>query len=294
MKIKPLISVILPVYNGGVCLEASIQSILKQDFQEFEFIVVNDGSSDNTKEIINSFDNSKIRYFENKVNQGIVRSLNWGLHLSNGKFIARMDSGDIAYTSRFSKQIEYLIKNPKIDIVSSCMSIKNLGIIQQYELSDEHISVLLLFGNPLFHPTVMMNRESLRKHNLFYDKNARFCEDYKLWIDSKLSGLQIRRSADVLLEYNFGNDSISYINNYEQKLNALALAYTYSCVYFPNFLMGKRQLFSKLAMKQRLVDQDRVLVNEFAEAFIFENKKLKIFDHNLFSGCIQSCLNFQL
>lgn len=136
MEIKPLISVILPVYNGGVCLKASIQSILKQDFQEFEFIVVNDGSSDNTKEIINSFDNSKIRYFENKVNQVIVRSLNWGLHLSSGKFIARMDIG--------------------------------------------------------------------------------------------------RKSADVLLEYNFGNDSISYINNYEQKLNALA----YTCVYFPGFFNG--------------------------------------------------------
>lgn len=287
---NPLISVVLPVYNGECHLERSINSILKQDFQDFEFIIINDGSVDKTREIINSYSDSRIKYIENSSNQGIVRSLNRGLHLSKGKFIARMDSDDLSYPNRFSMQIKHMENYPEIDILSSCIYIKGLGALGKM-LTDIDISILLLFCNPIFHPTVMMSLESLRKYKLYYDVNARYCEDYKLWIDSKMSGLNIHRCSDVLLDYSIGTERISHIKSSAQKYNSTILAYRYSCYHFPDFLKTKKQLFHKLLTGQRENDQDDYEINAFAKAFILENNRLKRFDELLFSMCVYSCLN---
>jgi len=291
MTDKPNISVILPVYNGEDYLERSIRSILEQDFQDFEFLIINDGSLDKTKEIIKSFDNYRIMYIENSKNQGIVRSLNRGLYLSKGKYIARMDSDDYSYSNRLSTQFALFEDQPEIDILSSCIFIKELGEMGN-SLTDAQISALLMFCNPLFHPTVMMKAESLKKCKLYYDEKAKHCEDYKLWIDAKISGLKISRCSNVLLEYNFGPGRISHTKSSQQRNNTLIIAYKYACLHFPEFLRNKKHLFYKLLTGHRETDMDVGDLEAFGMQWILENQVLNIFDPLLLSGCINSFLNF--
>jgi len=114
-----MISVILPTYNNERTIFNSIKSILNQSHQDFELIVINDCSTDKTKQIINSFDDNRIIYLENDKNIGRSKSRNIAIKIAKGDFIAVMDGDDISVPNRLSKQLKYLIENPKIDLVAS-------------------------------------------------------------------------------------------------------------------------------------------------------------------------------
>lgn len=115
---KPCISVIMAVFNSEHHLNWAIESILNQTYHNFEFIIINDGSTDNCKNIILSYSDSRIKLVNNPKNLGLIHSLNTGVALSNGKYIARMDADDISYPERFQHQIDYLESNPNVDLVS--------------------------------------------------------------------------------------------------------------------------------------------------------------------------------
>ncbi|MGB1216791.1 MAG: glycosyltransferase family 2 protein, partial [Saprospiraceae bacterium] len=115
----PIVSVIMPVYNGGTYLHTAIQSILHQKFSDFEFIIINDGSSDNSLEIIESFEDKRIKCISFEQNQGIVAALNKGVESSKGKYIARMDADDISHPERLGKQVDFLEKRTEIGIVGT-------------------------------------------------------------------------------------------------------------------------------------------------------------------------------
>ena len=102
------ISVILPVYNSETTIEAAVKSILSQSFKDFELIIINDGSSDDTEQIINSFKDKRIKYIKNVKNIGLIASLNIGIKFSSSEYVARMDSDDISHPSRLKKQILFL------------------------------------------------------------------------------------------------------------------------------------------------------------------------------------------
>ena len=95
----------MPVYNAGRYLSQAVQSILEQTYKDFELIIINDGSTDNSKTVIESFNDNRIRYFENEKNSGIVYSRNKGLKLAKGEYIGMFDADDIAYPEKFEKQI---------------------------------------------------------------------------------------------------------------------------------------------------------------------------------------------
>lgn len=104
----PIISVILPAYNASKTISEAIDSILSQSFKDWEMLVINDGSIDNTKDIIQSYTDSRIKYIENEGNKGLVYSLNRGISLSQGVYIARMDADDISLPTRLEEQLKYL------------------------------------------------------------------------------------------------------------------------------------------------------------------------------------------
>lgn len=106
----PKISVVMPAYNAEKYIGKSIDSILNQTYGDFEFIIINDGSKDSTKEIILSYSDNRIVYLENEINSGIVVTLNKGLEYATGEYIARMDADDIAVAERLEKQIEFMEK----------------------------------------------------------------------------------------------------------------------------------------------------------------------------------------
>jgi glycosyltransferase involved in cell wall biosynthesis len=175
------ISVILPVYNADAYLEAAVNSILAQTFRDFELLLIDDGSADNSAAILSSFNDKRIRILTNEKNEGLIFTLNRGIDAAEGKYIARMDADDISFPDRFEKQFAFMEKNPSIGVTGGFMT--ELGekrIYRHNYLDDERIRSAFLFTNPVVHPSAMIRRESLGDTR--YSKDYPHGEDYALWI----------------------------------------------------------------------------------------------------------------
>ncbi len=187
----PLISVILPVFNAESYISESVSSILSQTFNDFELIIINDGSTDNSESIILSFNDERIKYYRNDKNRGLIYTLNRGLKLSKGKYIARMDADDICNPNRFEEQISFLQNHIDIGVVGSEAIIfqgeykdcpKNKCGYFHKPKTDKEIKAKLFVDNPIIHPTVLIRKEILEKTN-GYNSNFYQVEDLALWIE---------------------------------------------------------------------------------------------------------------
>ena len=214
---KPLVSILMAVYNGEKYLREAIESMLNQTYTNFEFLIINDGSTDKTEEIILSYKDERIRYVKNEQNLKLIASLNKGLDLAIGKYIARMDADDISLPERLEKQVEYLEKNPQIGVLGSWVEIigKEEPMIIQHKTNFNDIRVELLFHNYLCHPSVIINNLLIKKHNLKYP-NFLHAEDYGLWIQVAKYG-KIEILPEILLNYREHGDNISLTLKNKQK-----------------------------------------------------------------------------
>jgi glycosyltransferase involved in cell wall biosynthesis len=169
------------VYNGQEFLTEAVQSVLSQTFTSFEFIVVNDGSTDGSAAILLSFNDPRIRIIENVRNLGLIRSLNIGLEAARGELIARMDADDICVPERFAKQVDFLDRDPDIGLCGTWLQI--IGEDQRYTfpLTHEEIKVALLEYNPIAHPSIMFRSRVIKEAGLTYDIDFPGAEDYELW-----------------------------------------------------------------------------------------------------------------
>lgn len=188
MKIKnsaPKVTVLLPTYNASRYFRQAIESVLNQTFKDFELLIVDDGSTDDTVEIAKTFGDPRIRIKENPENKGLVRGLNQGLDLARGEYIARMDQDDISLPDRLERQVDFLEKNQGIGICGTWIKIfskyKFISLDIKKPLTSEEISCEMIFGNALLHPTVMMRKKFLDKFKLRYRDNYLWAEDYDLW-----------------------------------------------------------------------------------------------------------------
>lgn len=183
----PTVSVLMPTYNAERYLKEAIESILTQTFADFELIIINDGSTDSTEQIIHSFGDPRIRYIKNIKNIGLSPTLNIGLKEATGTYIARMDADDISYPTRLEKQVDFLNKNPDYGIVG-CMYIVMDQKRVPYEaggLDFRHEAEikLCLFGSNVFvHGETMFRSSIIIKDELRYNSAYNPCEDYDLWI----------------------------------------------------------------------------------------------------------------
>jgi glycosyltransferase involved in cell wall biosynthesis len=214
----PKISVIMPVYKNGKYLKSAIDSILDQTFKNFEFIIIEDKSdSDECKNIINSYNDPRIKYILNETKKGIAESLNQGILLSRGDYIARMDSDDISLPKRFENQYEFMEKNKDVSISGTFY--KTIGHGESYTsklLSDsEDIKAQLLFNSGVAHPTVIMRKSFLIKNNLFY-RNQYIEEDYDLWTRISETG-KITNIKHVLLYYRLHESNLMIQNKANKK-----------------------------------------------------------------------------
>lgn len=211
-----LLSVVMPAYNAGKTIKESIDSILNQSFKDFEFIIINDGSTDNTEDVIHSYGDKRIRYLKNDVNRGIIYTLNRGIIESKGKYIARMDSDDISLSTRFEKQITILESRPNVIVCGtlispfgSKMKKTNLTKLQLHDLKmKEQLAITTCFA----HPTVIIRKSVLLNNDIKYDENFKNAEDYKLWIDLMEYGEYYTVSEKLLL-YRLSDSQISQTNN---------------------------------------------------------------------------------
>lgn len=202
-SIPGLISVIMPVYNSEIYLEEAINSILNQTHKNFEFIIINNGSTDNSLNIIKKFKeiDRRIILIERK-NRSLIESLNDGLSKSKGQYIARMDSDDISLPSRLAKQFSFMENNKLIgvcgtwiEIIESDKTIK----VKKFPQDDQSLKTTLLFSVPFPHPSVMI-RASVIKDKFKYTLSYESIEDYKLWWDMSKTTIY-STLPEILLKY---------------------------------------------------------------------------------------------
>lgn len=195
------ISVILPVYNASDYLAEAIESILNQSFKNFELLIINDGSTDHSKEIINSFSDARIRYIDNNGNKGLIHTLNRGIEESKGTYIARMDADDISLPNRFEIQFNYMEQHPQVGACGTYAEyIGDRQGFWQYPIDDEDIRCRLMWGSSIIHPTAFIRTSILNTHCIKFSNEYIAAEDYKIWVDISYVA-QLHNIPEVLLKY---------------------------------------------------------------------------------------------
>jgi glycosyltransferase involved in cell wall biosynthesis len=204
--IDPRVTVLMSVYNGEQYLREAIDSILSQTFTDFEFIIVNDGSTDHSVTIIESYKDPRIHLIHNEVRPGLPVALNRGIELARGEYIARMDSDDISVPSRLEKQVAFMDANPEIGVSGTW--IKYFGgeeKIVRLPTDPELIRCNLFFGrNYLAHPSIILRKKDLINHNLLYDPLIVYSQDADLW-NRCGSFFLLSNLPEVLLKYRVKN-----------------------------------------------------------------------------------------
>jgi len=212
----PLVSVLLSVFNDEKYIYESIRSILCQTFEDFELIVIDDASNDHTAEILASFSDPRIRISRNSTNLGLTRSLNIGLDLCKGKYIARMDSDDISHPERFARQVDFLEKHPSIGVLGTnyeriTIEGTHTGKVRTHRSDWELVHWLINFENPISHPTVCLRTNLIRQVG-GYDENFRYTQDYDLW--GRLARItHLANLPETLLYYRSGHENQISTNN---------------------------------------------------------------------------------
>ena len=213
---SPLISVVMSVYNGEKYLDEAVQSILDQTFPDFEFIIINDGSTDATLEMLEKYKAKDNRIvLVSRENKGLVASLNEGISLAKGKYIARMDADDISFPERFFEQCR-LMEFKQLDICGCHYEVINAESKKidfcLTPLGMTTLRLYLLLSVPFAHGSVMIRRGFLEEKNLVYGTFWKNAEDKGLWIEMYRNGARFDNVDQVLFRYREFNMSLSKRN----------------------------------------------------------------------------------
>ncbi|MBL0048740.1 MAG: glycosyltransferase [Bacteroidetes bacterium] len=208
----PRVSVIMPVYNGEKFLREAIDSILQQSFADFELLLINDGSSDGSEKIILSYTDPRIKYILNSKNIGLIATLNKGIQLSSGEYLARMDADDISLPHRFEKQVNFLDKNIAVAVLATkVQQINEAGAPHGFWKEDvettswEEIKKTMPILNCIAHPSVMMRKTVIEKFG--YNTSLKFSEDWGLWLSLLSANYKIAKLDEILIHYRIHSSS---------------------------------------------------------------------------------------
>lgn len=207
----PKVSVVMPLYNAEKYVRKSIESILNQSFKDFELILIDDGSTDNTVYRASEINDKRIRVYHNSCNKGIAYSRNRGLETCKGDYVALMDDDDIAPLYRLQKEVSFLDENSDIDVVGGryCIIDKNDNIKKYWDeplINPYYVKANLMFYDCIANGSTMFRKQFIEQHQIRYQDNCLGMEDYFFWINCSLHG-KIANMRDVLLywrenEYN--------------------------------------------------------------------------------------------
>lgn len=204
------ISVLMPVHNAEKYLAEAIGSIIQQTYSDWELVIINDGSTDSSKKIIQSFNDPRIKYHLNEHNLGLIKTLNRGIDLCQGEYIARMDSDDIAHPNRLHEQLKVMEANPELILCgTNAVVIDEIGnetgkIINPS--NDAMLQISLLFTNPFIHPSTMIRRDKLEEDR--FDPEAIHVEDFDLWTKLASKG-HLANINQPLLKYRWHKTNVS-------------------------------------------------------------------------------------
>jgi glycosyltransferase involved in cell wall biosynthesis len=225
----PKVSVIMSVYNGATYLQEAIDSILNQTFKDFEFIIINDCSTDRTEEILLDYasQDDRIVLINNEQNLGLTRSLNKGLSIAKGELIARQDADDISLPDRLEQQVAYLDSNPETVFIST--GVQGIDATGKetwvYTPTQDEISLRwhLLFRNPIRHSTVMWRNEPIAQQVGGYDPAFIYSQDYDLWVRiAEKFTIQTLPLILVKLRWHKNSITLTKLNQQDQLATAIA------------------------------------------------------------------------
>ncbi|HXH17782.1 MAG TPA: glycosyltransferase family 2 protein [Chitinophagales bacterium] len=179
----PAVTVLMPVYNAEKFLAEAIESVLNQTFLDFELLIINDGSTDGSRKIIQSYHDGRIRLVDNAANMRLIATLNKGIELAQGSYIARMDADDVCLPQRLEKQVAFMNAHPEVGLCGCYL--RTLGHAQEYDIrfETEHdaITFKLFFDTHFPHPAAMLRRSVLLQYQLRFDKDYIHAEDFEMW-----------------------------------------------------------------------------------------------------------------
>lgn len=215
--IKPLVTVYMPVFNASPYLNQAIDSILNQSYSNFEFIIVDDASTDNSWRIIKSYakKDSRIVAIKNQINLGVSLTSNIAISKAQGKFLARMDADDISFTDRLEKQVQFLTKNTDtVAVGGQCVVIDEFNNVignKNFPTQAQKLKDMIFWAIPMQQPSMMVNLSKLPKKFVWYKPSQSSAEEINLMFRFMLYG-QISNLEDNLLFYRHLNGSLSHKN----------------------------------------------------------------------------------
>ncbi|ATD02062.1 hypothetical protein PTE01_35130 [Pseudoalteromonas tetraodonis GFC] len=241
------ISIILPVYNAEKFLDKAIKSILIQTHKQFELICIDDGSTDQSLNILKKYATLDDRVIViSRENKGLIYTLNQAIDMSKYNYIARMDADDVCLSTRLEAQLK-LMRKERLAIVGSSYTYIDIAgnIIGSRSLpsSNSVISWLMDLGSPLCHPSVMFDKTLLGKE-LYYNADFKHCEDYELWFRCRSIGVKFGNLKEKLFNYRVLDTSVSRQNRQEQKQTSINLVTRY-CSYAHNKTEAEYLLFDR-------------------------------------------------
>jgi glycosyltransferase involved in cell wall biosynthesis len=279
-----ILSIVMPVYNREKYIGISVKSILTQTFSDFEFIIVNDGSTDKTEEIIKNFNDERIILLNNEQNKGIVYSRNKGLSVARGKYIGMFDSDDIAYPQKFEEQIMFLRKNPDFGMVGSWVKHidengNTLKTKWKLKAKPKFIPAIMLFRNYFVQSTVVIRKEAIPVGG--YSKGFDVVEDSKMWFEVSLK-YKVANLQKYLLHYRVHSGNASEPENEQMD---------------PNLTKLFRYIFRKLEIEMtedeiriHYLIKNREEITSFADLVLIEHWLLKILQKNKKLKKFEQCI----
>jgi glycosyltransferase involved in cell wall biosynthesis len=278
----------MPVYNAEKYLKSAIDSILNQTYKNFELIIINDGSTDNSRAIVSSYRNERIKIIDNEKNRGLIFSLNKGIDSVSGKYIARMDADDISLPTRLEKQVWFLEQNTDVALLcSSGFFLDENGEekgIYNFPVTSQLLYSYLFFANPIIHSSVIVKTEVLRKFK--YNKDYYLAEDYFLW--SQISReFKVANISEPLVKYRVHEDCISIQKKEEQEeCVKRILAFNLSNLGLNEISPYAKEMHYNLLYYQNnsgtISLEELWQIHKWIKRLINQNKKMKVYDIRFF------------
>ena len=285
----PIVSVIMPVYNGEKYLRPAIDSILNQTLEDLELIIINDGSTDKSSEIVNSYSDKRIRFFDNKTNAMVAEVTNQGFLLSQGKYIALMDADDISYPQRLERQVQFLESNVEIGLCGTWSKKMGSDLVYTYPTDPEILKVDMLLYSPLRNPTIMLRRDLMFKYQLFNDLTYLYTQDFELF-SRCIRHFPITNLPEVLLDYRVHEAQTSTKHDHLIKQNVNLIRINQLKFFLKIAITKEEEELHKLIMNDELLINTESLEREdkWLDKLINSNLKVRAYKEPHFSRTINS------
>lgn len=286
----------MSVYNTPEkWLREAIDSILQQSFSDFEFIIIIDCPTDNSRNIVEEYAqrDNRIMIINNDMNLGLTRSLNKGLSVARGEYIARMDSDDISCKNRLEKQISYMEKHKDVAVLGANVDVFDMDGnhyigMNNNSNSKEITAIRMLFCNAgVVHSTAILRKEFLDEHKIIYDERIKKAQDYALWKDIVIAGGKIEVIQDILVKYRIHSGQITNQCSAEQ-ISCIKEIMSIQYKHYFNLDIDDNERNLNFAFYRECGSVNVAELEKFLKKVIHTNKKKRVFNQNLFEREILS------